>query len=289
MSRYFDSTYAGVKVAWDKIYDYLYYYSSFKFVNEESSSDNIDDYIVDIDKTKYTNEKTNKRIYDSVGTRKAYEMFLSEPTHIIDNIMLGSAYNAASWYTLKDNNIKVIINMTKELSSYYENEHDLEYINYGLYDNNKDSMDKLDDIYQYIIKKQSELKNFDYTNDNDKWNGNILIHCYMGASRSASVVIYYLMIKKKYSFDEAIDYIKSKRPYINPTWRLTKDLANSTMKMKNKDDSNNNDNNNNILNTDLNNNLTNFNKIIDNNYDNDKQILYNNDDKTIINNYDFTE
>jgi len=35
MSRYFDSTYAGVKVAWDKINDYLYYYSSFKLVSEK--------------------------------------------------------------------------------------------------------------------------------------------------------------------------------------------------------------------------------------------------------------
>jgi protein-tyrosine phosphatase len=55
----------------------------------------------------------------------------------------------------------------------------------------------------------------------------------MGASRSASIVIYYLMKEMKnangddYTFDEAIKFLKEKRFTVNPTFRLTKDLTSS--------------------------------------------------------------
>ncbi len=60
-------------------------------------------------------------------------------------------------------------------------------------------------------------------------NGNVLIHCYMGASRSASVVIYYLMRRHGYTFDDALEFLRNKRSVVNPTFRLTKDLAESIM------------------------------------------------------------
>ena len=44
-------------------------------------------------------------------------------------------------------------------------------------------------------------------------NENILIHCYMGSSRSATIVILYLIDKYKMSLEKAIHYIKQKRRY----------------------------------------------------------------------------
>ena len=45
---------------------------------------------------------------------------------------------------------------------------------------------------------------------------NILIHCVLGMSRSASLVIYYLMKEKGWDYDTCINKILEKRPFVNP-------------------------------------------------------------------------
>jgi len=138
-----------------------------------------------------------------------YSFFFSDPTHIIDNIYLGSAYNAASFYTLKDLNIKKIINVTQEISQYYSE--DFEYKTYKLYDNNFDDIsDFLDDAYNYI------------NNTTD----NILVHCYMGSSRSATIIVYYLMKKYNMSLDESINFVRTKRNIVNLTTKFKNELDN---------------------------------------------------------------
>lgn len=46
--------------------------------------------------------------------------------------------------------------------------------------------------------------------------GVVLVHCNAGVSRSASVIIAYLIMKKGMSFDEAFKLVKDKRPAIQP-------------------------------------------------------------------------
>ena len=162
------------------------------------------------------------RFYSRISTYEQLVSFFEPPTHIIDNIYLGNAYNAAYYYGLKKNNIKMIINVTKEISKYYPEY--FTYYQYELYDNNHDNIkDFLDDSYKNIKDFQENKK------------GNILIHCFMGASRSASVVLYYLTknkinkdTNKLYTLNEALFFIKNKRPIVNPTNKLLEDL-NSTI------------------------------------------------------------
>lgn len=162
------------------------------------------------------------RFYSRISTYEQLVSFFEPPTHIIDNIYLGNAYNAAYYYGLKKNNIKMIINVTKEISKYYPEY--FTYYQYELYDNNHDNIkDFLDDANKNIKDFQENKK------------GNILIHCFMGASRSASVVLYYLMknkinedTNKLYTLNEALIFIKNKRPIVNPTNKLLEDL-NSTI------------------------------------------------------------
>ena len=45
---------------------------------------------------------------------------------------------------------------------------------------------------------------------------NIYIHCAMGISRSPTIVISYLMYKKKMKYEEAYDFVKEKRKVISP-------------------------------------------------------------------------
>ncbi|ODM91541.1 Dual specificity protein phosphatase 12, partial [Orchesella cincta] len=46
--------------------------------------------------------------------------------------------------------------------------------------------------------------------------GNILVHCYYGVSRSATIVLAYLMHKYNISLEEALERVKSKREAIGP-------------------------------------------------------------------------
>ncbi|XP_063630009.1 uncharacterized protein LOC134801406 [Cydia splendana] len=46
--------------------------------------------------------------------------------------------------------------------------------------------------------------------------GNVLVHCRFGVSRSATLVIAYLMQKYNMNYDQAFEYVKSKRFFINP-------------------------------------------------------------------------
>lgn len=206
---------SSTKVIYDKTCDYVFASENDKTV----MNDRLQDYSNVIRVDKYTDENGSKRLFPSAGLYEEYSFFFDKPTHIIDNIYLGSAFNAASYYVLKELNIKTIVNVTKEISHYYPSE--FEYTRFDIYDNNEQSIAKyLDQSYQYIKQRT---------------DGNILVHCYMGSSRSASVVIYYITktLKKEngqyYTFDEALEYVKKKRGIVNPTFRFTKDLAKSIM------------------------------------------------------------
>lgn len=228
MWKYINYIHAGAKVIFDKTSDYAMYYAGINNKDDNNDSDN-DDTIQDYDGVLkielYQDENNNKRIYPDSSLFQEYSTFLNKPTHIIDNIYLGSAFNAASKDILKELNIKVIINATSEISNYYPD--DFTYLRYKLYDNNKHSIKK------YLEQSYADIK---YHQKNT--NGNILIHCFMGASRSASLVLYYLMKNKNhengipYNFDDALQFLKSKRIIINPTFRLTKDLASSILPKK---------------------------------------------------------
>lgn len=55
-------------------------------------------------------------------------------------------------------------------------------------------------------------------------NNSVLVHCNAGVSRSAMVVIGYLILQKNYSFQDAYDLVKRKRPAIQPNAGFIKQL-----------------------------------------------------------------
>ncbi|XP_023939014.2 uncharacterized protein LOC112046561 [Bicyclus anynana] len=46
--------------------------------------------------------------------------------------------------------------------------------------------------------------------------GNVLVHCHFGVSRSATMVIAYVMEKYKMTYDRAFHFVRQKRKFINP-------------------------------------------------------------------------
>lgn len=155
-----------------------------------------------------------ERIYNEPETIYNHLKKLStKMTPIIDNIYLGNACDASFYYKLKNANIGLIVNVTKEIPNYFEEEFD--YYNIKIYDINTEYF-KIETL-QNTIDFLQEYK----TNNPDK---NILIHCYMGSSRSATIVLAYLIIIHKYSLETALEFIKNKRKIVNINTSFIKNL-----------------------------------------------------------------
>ena len=126
--------------------------------------------------------------------------------HIKDNIYLGNAYASSNYYILQENNIGLIVNVTEEIPNYYKDfENGFDYIQLKIRDQNDEELFEnieytLDKIHTYITSHPTK---------------NILIHCYMGSSRSASITCAYLIKYYNFQVDDSIELIKSKRDIVN--------------------------------------------------------------------------
>ena len=60
----------------------------------------------------------------------------------------------------------------------------------------------------------------------------VLVHCYKGASRSATFVIAYLMWKNKISLLRAFKYVHAKRPIVEPNYGFLMQLSKFERKLK---------------------------------------------------------
>jgi protein-tyrosine phosphatase len=138
-----------------------------------------------------------------------------EPTLIANHIYLGNAYNSANYEMLKELNIGLIVNVTEEIPMYFPE--DFMYINYPIRDINDVEIKSelefiIDKIYDYIINPDN----------NDK---NVLVHCYKGASRSASIVIAYQLKYEKRPLDNIYQDLKEKRKIVNINRSFWKSLS----------------------------------------------------------------
>tara|TARA_Y100000590_G_scaffold470102_1_gene661983 strand:- start:2185 stop:2820 length:636 start_codon:yes stop_codon:yes gene_type:complete len=164
----------------------------------------------------YNNNQKVDRIYKDQKNSVVSHIYklTYNMTPIIDNLYLGNACDASYYYKLKNSNIKSIINVTTEIPNYFKN--DFEYFNISINDLNSESFSNevLNNVLDFIYNKQK-------TNNN---NNNILIHCYMGSSRSATIIVLYLMDKYKYTFEKALEFIKDKRDIVNINTQFIKNL-----------------------------------------------------------------
>lgn len=114
--------------------------------------------------------------------------------------------------------------MTREIDNFFPGM--FEYLNVRVYDDDKTNLLKhWDNTYKYI----SQAKNS---------GSNVLVHCKMGISRSASVVIAYAMKAYGWSFSEAIDHVKNNRNCVKPNKNFLNQLETyqgMLMAMKNKE------------------------------------------------------
>lgn len=95
-----------------------------------------------------------------------------------------------------------ILNVTREIDNFFPGTFD--YLNIRVYDDEKtDLLKHWDNTFKYISRAKEE-------------GSKVLVHCKMGVSRSASVVIAYAMKAFDWNFDKAMDHVRGKRTCIKP-------------------------------------------------------------------------
>lgn len=157
--------------------------------------------------------------------------------NILGNLYMGNSSDASNISLLQEYSIKYILCVAKELPPIcYDKLTSLniikkydDYLCY-YYDpiNNINIMHlKISDYADEKINNYFELTN-NYINSAINSNQNIFIHCNYGISRAPTIVIAYLMEygldindKKNISYDEALDYVRSKRNMISPNIGFT--------------------------------------------------------------------
>ena len=119
--------------------------------------------------------------------------------YILDNIYLGDVSAAENETFLKSFNISIVINCAYEWISDYQ---DLKFYELNLTDHYPQQLFPIFELAYKIIKYNKKRK--------------ILIHCMSGKSRSASLVIFYIMKEKKWDYDKCFEYVKNIRNCIEP-------------------------------------------------------------------------
>ena len=131
-------------------------------------------------------------------------------TIIPNKLYLSNYVGASNLEELLKHNITHIINITDLIENYFEDETDI-------YNN---------PLFKYLKISIPDALNINITHyfqqafefiDNAINDGNsVLVHCFAGKSRSASIVIGYIMKTQKNNFDEVLKFVQNIRPCVDP-------------------------------------------------------------------------
>lgn len=133
-----------------------------------------------------------QRVYNPPFRQKNHKISFIRP-----GLYLTDKVNARDYEELKNLGVKQILTIGKELEEHGQDQFDTMYIN-------------LDDhpgenIYTHFKAAHAFID-----------RAPTVVHCAMGISRSATLVISYLMKKEGLSLKQAVDVVRKARPIVNP-------------------------------------------------------------------------
>ena len=131
---------------------------------------------------------------------KEFSLVCSE---ILDNFLFLSGRDVAeNLKILKENKITHVINSAADVvESKFEN---IKYLNFNLRDISNENIECC--FYE----------TFDFIEQCAQEKGRVLVHCVQGISRSTTLVISYVMLKKGLTYDEVFNFVQLKRQIANP-------------------------------------------------------------------------
>lgn len=121
---------------------------------------------------------------------------------ITDKLYLGNYKDASNYNWLRRVGITHIVNAAIDVPIFFMGR--FRYMHLNLHDNPSQKLEHV--LYRSCRFIENAISK----------GGKILVHCHAGISRSASIVIYYLIKKYKLSYHNALHIVKNKRPIINP-------------------------------------------------------------------------
>jgi len=125
---------------------------------------------------------------------------------IIPYLYITNVYTAQDTKLLQSHDIKHVVSMYPVYLP------DFNQLYIDLYDHPSANIAKhFDNTYDFINKHISN-------------NENVLVHCHAGRSRASTIVIHYLMKKYHITFAKAYNFLKTKRPIIEPNDGFVKQL-----------------------------------------------------------------
>lgn len=128
-------------------------------------------------------------------------MSTGDMSGILSNLFLGSAKASRSLDLLTTTGITHIVNIAGR--QYFPGQFIYKRVHFEDVED-FDEVEKLRDIFLWLDMVTSDTK------------AKVLVQCMGGMSRSASVIIGYLVWSKKFKLDEAYAFVKAIRPQIRP-------------------------------------------------------------------------
>ncbi len=153
---------------------------------------------------------------------------------IKNGIFIGNAHSVIGNFATKDADILDDMNINVVISALTEEEYDdymiakedfpgIEWHRFVIDD------DKDEKISQYFFDVHAIISNA------VQLNKNVIVHCAAGMSRSPTLVIAYLMIENRWSYEETLHYVKNRRPIVDPNIGFAKQLKGLEYKLKGLD------------------------------------------------------
>ncbi|GCC20179.1 dual specificity protein phosphatase 10-like [Chiloscyllium punctatum] len=128
----------------------------------------------------------------------------AELSPILPFLYLGNEHDAQDLVRLRQLNVGYVINVTTHLPLYHAQTGTVHYKRLPATDNSKQN------LRQYFEEA------FEFIEEAHQCGKGVLIHCQAGVSRSATLVIAYLMKHTLMTMTDAYKYVKGKRPIISP-------------------------------------------------------------------------
>ncbi|XP_062925152.1 dual specificity protein phosphatase 4 [Mobula hypostoma] len=126
------------------------------------------------------------------------------PVEILPFLYLGSAHHASKRDTLDAMGITALLNVSSNCPNHFEDHYQYKCI--PVEDNQKTDISFW---FMEAIEYIDSVKNVD---------GRILVHCQAGISRSATICLAYLMMRKRVRLEEAFEFVKQRRSIISPNF-----------------------------------------------------------------------
>ncbi|XP_078392014.1 dual specificity protein phosphatase 10-like [Cetorhinus maximus] len=128
----------------------------------------------------------------------------AELSPIVPFLYLGNERDAQDLAKMRQLNVGYVINVTTHLPLYHAQVGNVRYKRLPATDNSKQN------LRQYFEEA------FEFIEEAHRSGKGVLIHCQAGVSRSATLVIAYLMKHTLMTMTDAYKYVKGKRPIISP-------------------------------------------------------------------------